>query len=136
MIASKGSKRTSLMVLLTALPLTAVPVIAYTYTWIGGSAGAWDADDGAWTRTGCGSPCNEYPGTGDDAVIPESVAFGAESFTSDDLSVVDAEVRFGPTGTGYCTELDVYTFDSISISATSGNSAQLRGGHCVDLVTN
>ncbi len=121
---------------LLGLTVGAVRVFAYSYTWIGGSIGLWDADDGSWTRPGCGSPCYEYPGTGDDATIPDDVTFGADSFTSDDLTISNSDVRFGPTGSGYCTELSGYTFDSVSITASSGQTAQLRGGHCVSLVTN
>lgn len=135
MIASKTSRRTSLMVLLAATPLTAVPVIAYTYTWTGNTNSSWTGYDN-WTRAGCGSPCNEYPdGTDDDAVIPDGNTFPGYSITIDDLSISDSDVRFGGTGGGYCEALHVYTFDSITVSASSGETAVLRGGNCVDVIT-
>src|SRR5262245_56763737 len=127
MIASKSFRRTCTVVALLGLTLGTAQLSAYTYQWMGGSTGVWNDDSGSWTRFACGSPCYEYPGTGDDAVIPDDVTFGADTFTSDDLSISDSDVRFGPTGSGYCIEVNGYTFDSVTISASSGQTAQLRG---------
>lgn len=134
MIASKAKWRTSLMVLLTAIPLTAVPVIAYTYTWTGNTNNYWDDEN--WTRTGCGSPCTEWPDDpSDSAVFTTSVNVDDITETVDHLTISNAEVRIGKNSTGYCQEAWGLTVDSVTVIASSGNSAKLRGGACGSVVT-
>jgi len=121
---------------LLGLSLCAVKALAYSYTWTGNTNSSWTGSDN-WTRSGCGSPCNEYPdGTDDDATVPDDVTFVDHSATIDDLTVVDSDVRFGYTGSGYCDSVHSFVFDSVTVSASSGNTAQLRGGNCMDVSTN
>lgn len=136
MIASKSLKRTCAVMALLGLSLCAAKALAYSYTWTGNTNSLWTGSDN-WTRAGCGSPCNEYPdGTDDDATIPENITFTSYSATIDDLTISDSDVRFGGTGSGYCDSLHAYTFDTVTVTASSGNSAQLRGGNCIAIGTN
>lgn len=138
MIASKSLRRTCTVVALLGLCLSASTVIAFSYTWAGGSSGSWNGSY-VWNRSGC-SPCDEYPDdTGDDATIDSAVSLLDIDETIDDLSITDADVRIGRQGTGICTSPDVLTYltvDSVTITATSGNTAQMRGGSCQTVSTN
>jgi hypothetical protein len=136
MIVNRISRRTCAVVALLGLSLFGANVWAYLYTWEGGSTGYWcEADN--WSRTGCGSPCEECPDdTGDDAIIESSVTFlQYVSDEIDDLTVSNGDVRLGPTGTGICgTPYDLIV-DTVIIEGST-NGAKLRGSHCGGLSTN
>lgn len=122
-------------VALAAVGSIAGLALAYSYSWTGGSSGDWDGSN--WTRTGCGSPCEEFPNdTGDDATICGSVEIDISTYSVDDLNVCDGDVRIGKSTGGQCQSAAYLTFDSVTISAGAGQTAKLRGGYCDGMHTN
>lgn len=119
-----------------AITLGAFTAFGYPYTWVGLVDNDW-GDEGNWERPGCSTDCGYPDDTSDDATITDSLAivFPATSPEIDDLTIADADVRLGPTGSGYCSSFAALTADSIVISASSGQTAKLRGGHCVTVET-
>ena len=108
---------------------------AYTYTYVAESAGEWCGYE-HWTRTGCTEGCEECPDdTGDDAIFETNATVEESDVEADDVTIIDADVRFGKYSTGYCQEVFHLYFDSITIFATNGNTAQLRGGACTTTLT-